>query len=85
MLFLSLGRIPLTSILSSDLLAAPKERRSLEVAFCRRCCLVQLIDEGSSSPRFSAHPVSGALEGLVSKPQAVVLKPSLKSKAQAGK
>lgn len=74
MLFLSLGRIPLTSILSSDQLAAPEERRSLEVAFCRRCSLVQLIDEGtSSSPGVSAPPVGGVLEGLVNSPQAVVL------------
>lgn len=65
MLFLSLGRIPLVSILSSDQLATPEERRSLEVAFCKRCGLVQLTgDPVDSTPIAPAFPVEDLLEGL---------------------
>ena len=45
MLFLSLGSIPLSSILRGDCLADFEERRSLEAAFCKRCSLVQLVSD----------------------------------------
>ncbi len=76
LLFLSLGRIPLSSILSSDQLATPEERRSIEVAFCRRCTLVQLVEDSLSTPSVvSAPQVGGVLEGLGHQlgPHAVVL------------
>lgn len=54
--FLSLGRIPLSSILSSDQLTTPEERSSLEVAFCRRCSLVQLAGDTLENPRTASLP-----------------------------
>ncbi|MCX7802634.1 MAG: methyltransferase C-terminal domain-containing protein [Meiothermus ruber] len=76
--FLSLGRIPLSSILSSDQLTTPEERGSLEVAFCRRCSLVQLAGDTLESPRPAPLPwAEGLLEGLPNShrigPRAVVV------------
>ncbi len=60
--FLSLGRLPLSSILSSDQLATPEERRSLEVGFCKRCGLVQLVGDPAGEPvPAPAGPVQGGL------------------------
>jgi SAM-dependent methyltransferase len=60
--FLSLGRLPLSSILNSDQLAAPEERRSLEVGFCKRCGLVQLIGDPIEAPfQAPVGPVHGGL------------------------
>lgn len=70
--FLSLGRIPLSSVLSSHQLAIPEERRSLEVAFCKRCNLVQLIGEVMSNSSM-VPAAEGLLEEHWLGPQAVVL------------
>jgi hypothetical protein len=45
MLFLSLGSIPLSSILHGNCLATSEERKGLEAAFCKRCSLVQLVGD----------------------------------------
>ncbi len=60
--FLSLGRLPLSSVLSTDQLATPEERRSLEVGFCKRCGLVQLIGDPALDPvPAPAGPLQGGL------------------------
>ncbi len=64
MLFLSLGRIPLSSVLSSHQLAIPEERGSLEVAFCQRCSLVQLAGDTLENPRAASLPWAEG-EGLL--------------------
>lgn len=64
--FLSLGRLPLSSILSPDQLVTPEERRSLEVGFCKRCGLVQLLGDPAEdlvAPALSVH--GGLLERLM--------------------
>lgn len=66
MSFLSLGRLPLSSTLSSDQLATPEERRSLEVGFCKRCSLVQLMGDPIEDLPASAQPIhEGLLERLM--------------------
>lgn len=61
MLFLSLGRIPFTSILSAHQLAIPEERGSLEVAFCQRCSLVQLAGDTLENPPAAPLPWAESL------------------------
>ncbi|RIH78844.1 class I SAM-dependent methyltransferase [Meiothermus hypogaeus] len=64
--FLSLGRLPLSSTLGADQLASPEERRSLEVGFCKRCSLVQLMgDAAEDSPAPAQPEQEGLLERLM--------------------
>ncbi len=65
--FLSLGRLPVSSILGADQLATPETRQSLEVGFCKRCSLVQLIsDPIEGSLLASVRPMhEGLLEHLM--------------------
>ncbi len=65
--FLSLGRLPLSSMLSSEQLATPEERRSLEVGFCKRCGLVQQIGNlgEDPGPAPAGHMQGGLLERLM--------------------
>lgn len=64
--FLSLGRLPLSSTLGADQLATPEERRSLEVGFCKRCSLVQLMSDPAEDPLTPAQPMQeGLLERLM--------------------
>jgi len=61
MSFLSLGRLPVSSFLSPEQLASTEERRSLEVGFCRRCGLVQLLGEPTEDRAAPAPSVHGGL------------------------
>lgn len=66
MSFLSLGRLPLSSTVGADQLATPEERRSLEVGFCKRCSLVQLMGEpAEDSPALAQPGQEGLLERLM--------------------
>lgn len=64
--FLSLGRLPLTTLIAPEHLANPEPRGSLEVAFCKRCSLVQTTSEPAQVAQSSfGPPTVGLLERLL--------------------
>lgn len=64
--FLSLGRLPLVTVLGPEQLSTTEQRQSLEAAFCRRCSLVQLINDPAQNPIIHPAPApSGLFERLL--------------------
>lgn len=64
--FLSLGRLPLLTVLGPEQLSTAEQRQSLEAAFCKRCNLVQLISDLAQNPLPHTPPSpSGLFERLL--------------------
>ncbi|WP_051195631.1 class I SAM-dependent methyltransferase [Meiothermus rufus] len=72
--FLNLGRLPLDSVVGLEQLGQPEERRSLEVAFCKRCGLVQQMGRLGEEAYIPLTPAQmGLSEHLLPGTQGLVL------------
>ncbi|MER3483090.1 MAG: methyltransferase [Meiothermus sp.] len=65
--FLSFGHLPIPEVLALDRLEVQETRRPLELGFCKRCTLVQLLGDSAFDPaRPSSRP--SPLGGLLTEP-----------------